>query len=60
MSSDHSQPGDLYGISEYTSQSFTAEATKPMRSSDTDIRGNTILKPRGIPTQAEADRITKE
>lgn len=58
MSRDYSQPADQYGIADaYTAQSFTADSGAPMRSSDTDVRGNAILVPRGIPTQEEADAI---
>lgn len=54
---DYSQVGDPYGIAaEYASQSF-AEASSPMRDSSTDVRGNAVLKPRGIPTQEECDAI---
>lgn len=56
MSRDYSQLGDPYGISEYTSQSFV-EASSPMRDSSLDVRGNAVLKPRGIPTQEECDKI---
>lgn len=60
MSRDYSQPGDPYGIGEYTAQSAdqdTASVARSQGSSAVDVRGNEVLKPRGIPTQAEADKI---
>ena len=60
---DYSQTGDPYGISEYTSQSADQELHgKVWRKSggDRDVRGCTTIKPRGIPTQAEADAIVRE
>lgn len=56
ISRSHAGEGDPYGISEYTSQSFV-EASSPMRDSSLDVRGNAVLKPRGIPTQEECDAI---
>lgn len=62
---DYSQFGDPYGIlEEYTAQSADRDVQVPYKSSGVagskDVRGNTILVPRGIPTQAEADAITNE
>lgn len=53
---DYRQKDDPYKISEYTAQS----AIEPSKSNvrvDGDQRGNTVMKPRGVPTQAEADAI---
>lgn len=57
---DYSQPGDPYGVAEYTSQSADQDLTGPVwqkSGGDRDVRGNTMFIPRGIPTQAEADAI---
>lgn len=62
VSRDYSQPGDPYGIAEYTAQSADQDTTSGKRSqgsSAVDVRGNEVLKPRGIPTQAEADAIVR-
>lgn len=57
---DYSQPGDPYGIAvTYTHQSAAAEARSSLASPDHDIRGNSLTRPRGIPTQAEADAIAR-
>lgn len=62
MSRDYSQSNDPYGISEMTAQSADQDTERHARpgSSHVDVRGNTLLAPRGIPTQEEADRIAKE
>ena len=60
MNRDYSDAADPYGISEMTAQSADGDVDRaPWRKSggDRDIRGNTLLKPRSIPTQEEADRI---
>jgi hypothetical protein len=60
---DYSQPGDPYGISEYTAQSADQDVQVRHKSAGiagVDIRGNEALPPRGIPTQAEADAIKGE
>lgn len=59
---DYAQIGDPYGISaEYRQQSAeSADANFRKRStgsSSVDVRGNEVMRPRGIPTQAEADAI---
>lgn len=57
---DYSQEGDPYGITaEYTSQSAVESAAGRMTSGSVDVRGNTLLKPRTLPTQDEADAIAK-
>jgi len=57
---DHSQPGDPYRIAEYISQSADTSPSTPKRDrSDGDVRGNTLLPARAIPTQAEADAIMR-
>lgn len=63
MTRDYSQPGDPYHIAEMTAQSADSDVGAPRwkkSGGDRDVRGNTLLKPRGIPTQDEADRIAKE
>lgn len=45
---------DPYGLSEYHAQS-SIEPSRPVRDLTRDARGNTLLMPRGIPTQQEAD-----
>jgi hypothetical protein len=60
---DYSQPNDLYGISEMTAQSADQDVNGSVwrkSGSDRDVRGNTLIKPRGIPTQEECDRIKGE
>lgn len=57
---DYSQLGDPYKISEYTAQSADQELHDTVwkkSGGDRDIRGNTLIQPRSIPTQAEADAI---
>ena len=57
---DYSQPGDPYGISEMTAQSADTDVLgTPWKKSggDRDVRGNTLVRPRGVPTQAEADEL---
>lgn len=59
---DYSQPGDPYGVSEYTAQSADSEVDGlgwKKSGGDRDIRGNSLIQPRSIPTQAEADAIVK-
>jgi hypothetical protein len=56
---DYSQEGDPYGISEYTGQSPVPPTEKKVRP-DGDVRGNSVCKPRGVPTQEECDAIKKE
>ena len=63
MTRDYSQPNDLYGISEMTAQSADQDVNGPVwrkSGGDRDVRGNSILKPRSIPTQEECDRIKGE
>lgn len=64
MSRDYSQDGDPYGIaSEYTAQSPDQDSSGVVwkkSGGDRDVRGNSLIQPRSIPTQAEADAITKE
>ena len=63
MSRDYSQPGDPYGISEYTSQSADQDVAGSHRRDEAravDVRGNTLFVPRSIPTQAEADALAKD
>lgn len=62
MSRDYSQVGDPYGIAaQYTSQSAVgASAPGRDRSGNFDLRGNTIVRPRGVPTQEEADAMEEE
>jgi hypothetical protein len=63
MSRDYSQPGDPYGIAEYTSQSADQDMVGPGRrdeASAVDVRGNSVFVPRSIPTQAEADALKQE
>lgn len=59
MTRDYSQPGDPYHISEYTAQSADQDVAVSNRKTSgmVDVRGNTIIAPRGIPTQEEADAI---
>jgi hypothetical protein len=60
MKGDYSQAGDPYGIEqEYSAQSAATVATSPKKpsSGQGDERGNTLMTPRGIPTQAEVDAI---
>lgn len=55
-----SQVSDPYGIAEYTNQSAeTAAPGVKLKRSDGDVRGNTLLPVRGIPTQAEADAVMR-
>ena len=60
---DYSQENDPYGIAEeYTVQSADREVQAPLwnkSGGDRDVRGNSLVKPRSIPTQAEADAIVK-
>jgi hypothetical protein len=57
---DYSQKGDPYGINaEYTSQSLLKDAGAPIQQDGYDARGNEMLEPRGLPTQAEADAIAR-
>lgn len=61
---DYSQANDPYGIwAEYTAQSADQDVTIHHRreaQSSTDVRGNSVCVPRGIPTQAEADAVKYE
>ena len=60
MTRDYSAPGDPYHIGEMTAQSADQDVNGPVwrkSGGDRDVRGNTILKPRSIPTQEECDRI---
>lgn len=62
MSRDYAQEGYPYGIhAEYTSQSPESADVNfrksPNTGSSVDVRGNAVLKPRAIPTQAEADAV---
>jgi hypothetical protein len=58
---DYSQKDDPYGIeAEYSAQSASDAAYHSANNSCTDERGNTLTKPRGIPTQAEADAIIED
>jgi hypothetical protein len=59
---DYSQPGDPYGISEMTAQSADGDMRDRPRvsSGGVDVRGCTLLAPRRLPTQAEADAIKGE
>lgn len=58
---DYSQAGDTYGIaSEYTSQSAHSPSEYAPKGNSGEtfyVRGNAVLKPRGIPTQKECDAI---
>jgi hypothetical protein len=64
MSRDYADLQDPYGIrQEYTSQSADTNVEDRSRrkaGGDHDVRGNTLIRPRGIPTQEEADRIKGE
>ena len=63
MNRDYSDVNDSYGISEMTAQSADQDVRVRRKSAGdagADIRGNTLLKPRSIPTQEEAGRIAKE
>jgi hypothetical protein len=62
---DYSQDGDPYHITEeYTSQSADVEViskkSSPKNSSTVDVRGNSLIVARPIPTQAEADAIVRQ
>jgi hypothetical protein len=60
MNGDYSQKNDPYGIeAEYSSQSPMNSAYRSKNTTCTDKRGNTLTKPRGVPTQDEADAIVK-
>jgi hypothetical protein len=50
---------DPYGLREYTSQSLV-EKSAPKRLPGEDPRGNTILAPRSVPTQAEVDAMNQK
>jgi hypothetical protein len=53
---DYRQAGDPYGISEMTAESaHEGYSTIRNESPCLDVRGNTKLVPRSVPTQAEAD-----
>ena len=59
---NYAQDGDPYGIdTEYTVQSAAVDLPRgPLwkkSGGDRDIRGNSIIQPRSLPTQAEADMI---
>ena len=56
---DYAEPGDPYGISEYTEQSADQDTARTisLRPTSTDLRGNTVVVPRSIPTQEEADAL---
>jgi hypothetical protein len=57
---DYSQIGDPYRIAaEYTAQSATTDVVHPIQQVGLDVRGNQMLKPRSLPTQAEADAIMR-
>ena len=60
---DYSQPGDPYRIAqEYTAQSADQDVIGEQwnkAGGDRDVRGNSVMKPRGVPTQAEADAIRR-
>jgi hypothetical protein len=65
MKKDYSQNGDPYGIAEeYTAQSAAVDLpTEPKCDKvggDRDIRGNRLIQPRSVPTQAEVDVLTKK
>jgi hypothetical protein len=60
---DYSQIGDPYGISEYTAQSADGDVNGPVwrkSGGDRDVRGCTLILPRGVPTQAEADLVKQK
>lgn len=60
---DYSQPGDPYGLAEYTSQSADQDVERAPRVAVddlVDVRGNEMLPARNVPTQAEADAIKAE
>lgn len=60
---DYSQPGDPYGLSEYTAQSADQDVIGEKwekAGGDRDVRGNTTMPARGVPTQAEADAIKEQ
>jgi hypothetical protein len=60
MTRDYSQPNDPYGISEMTAQSADQDVNGPVwrrSGGDRDVRGNTLVKPRSVPTQEECDAI---
>lgn len=60
MTRDYSQHGDPYGISEYSNQSADTINPSPKHTRpDGDVRGNTQMVARGIPTQAEADAVMR-
>lgn len=57
---DYSQPGDPYGISEYTEQSADSDVADRKPAATGDPRGNTVLNPRSVPTQEEADSARRQ
>ena len=61
MAKDYSDSEDTYHINaEYTSQSADQKINTPSwhkAGEDRDVRGNSCILPRSIPTQEEADRI---
>jgi hypothetical protein len=58
---DYSQAGDPYHIAEeYTAQSAAQDSPGPVWKKvggDRDVRGNSLIAVRGLPTQAEADAV---
>jgi hypothetical protein len=59
---DYSQNGDPYGIHhEYTVQSACGDDCDAVRAipSGVDVRGNTCVAPRPVPTQDEANFIKR-
>ena len=60
MASEYSQIGDPYRLSEYTAQSALDKPARPLRDPNKDVRGNTVLVPRGIPTQEECDQAKEQ
>jgi hypothetical protein len=57
---DYSQDGDPYGVSEYTAQSADQDVAETLwrkSGGDRDVRGCSLVQPRSVPTQAEADAI---
>jgi hypothetical protein len=60
---DYSQPGYPYGLSEYTDQSADQDIIGEKWDKvgvDRDVRGNTTMPARNVPTQAEADAIKRQ
>lgn len=59
---DYSQAGDPYHIAEeYTSQSAAQDAPAWKKvGGDRDVRGNSLIAVRGLPTQAEADAVVAQ